>query len=66
MNQELYNNFKSPDFVTIIKVLRMEWLEHVVRMDGKNRVQELLEDKTGEGRKKGRPRLRQMDDRKLG
>jgi len=44
----------------------LEWLEHVVRMDGKNTVQKLLEGKTGERRKKGRPRLRQMDDTKLG
>lgn len=52
MNQEVYNKFKSPDFVTVIKVLRLVWLEHVVRMDGKNTVQKLLEGKTGERRKK--------------
>jgi hypothetical protein len=52
MNQEVYNKFKSPDFITVIKVCRLEWLEHVVRTDGKNTGQKLLEGKTGERRKK--------------
>ena len=64
MNQKVYNKSKSPDFVTVIKVLRLIWLEHAVRMDGKNKAQKLLEGKTGE-RKEGRPRLRQMDDMKF-
>jgi hypothetical protein len=34
MTQEIYNEFKSPDIVTVIKVCRFEWLWHVVRMDG--------------------------------
>jgi hypothetical protein len=27
-------NVHSPHIVTVIKVCRLEWLEHVVRMDG--------------------------------
>ena len=54
MNQEVYNKSKSPDFVTVIKLLRMVWLEHVVRMDVKNKIQKLLEGKTGERKKQGR------------
>jgi len=57
--------FKSPDFVPVIKALRLVGLERVVRMDGKNKVQKLLQGKTGE-RKQGRPRLRQMDEMKMG
>jgi hypothetical protein len=33
MNQEIYNTFKSPDIVTVIKIRRLAWLEHV-RTDG--------------------------------
>ena len=37
MNQEIYNKFKSPDIVTIIKAHRLEWLGHIARMDGTSR-----------------------------
>ena len=66
MNQEAYNKLKSPDFVTVIKGCRLQWLEHVVRMDGGKTVKKLLEGKPGGRRKKGGSRLRQMDDVKLG
>jgi hypothetical protein len=45
MNQEVYNKFKSPGIVTVIKARRLEWLGHVVRMDSKMRVKKLLEGK---------------------
>jgi hypothetical protein len=53
MNQEIYNKFKSPNTVTIIKVCGLEWLGQA-RMDG-GRIVKLLEGKPGGGRKKGRP-----------
>jgi hypothetical protein len=62
MNQEIYNKFKSPNTLTAIKVCRLEWLGHVVRMDGARIVKKLLEGKPGGGRKKGRPTLRWIDD----
>jgi hypothetical protein len=34
MNQEIYHKFTSPDIVTVITVRRLEWVGHVVRMDG--------------------------------
>jgi hypothetical protein len=40
----------------------MKWLGDVVRMDGGRTVKKLLEGKPGGGRKKGRPRVRRMDD----
>jgi hypothetical protein len=46
MNQEIYKKFKSPNIVTTIKVNRLEWLGHVVRMDGVRKVK-LLEGKPG-------------------
>jgi hypothetical protein len=62
MNQEIYNKFKSPDVITVIKVRRLEWLGRVVRMDGERTVKKLLEGKPAGGKKKGRPRLRWLDD----
>jgi hypothetical protein len=62
MNQEICNKFKSPNIATVIKVCRLEWLGHVVRMDGARIVKKFLEGKPGGGRKKGRPRLRWIDD----
>jgi hypothetical protein len=62
INQEIYNTFKSPDIVTVIKVCRLEWLGHVVRVDGARMVKKLLEGKPGGGRKKGRPKLRWIGD----
>jgi hypothetical protein len=61
----VYKKFKSPDILAVIKVRRLEWLGHVVRMDGERTVKKLLECKPGGGRKKGRPRLRWMDDVEL-
>jgi len=53
LNQEIYNKFKSPDIVAVIKVHRLEWVGHVLRMDGTRTVKELLDSKPGGGRKKG-------------
>jgi hypothetical protein len=46
-NSQIYNKFKSPDIVILIKVSRLEWLGHVVRMDGERTVKNLLEGKPG-------------------
>jgi hypothetical protein len=61
-NQEIHNKFKSPNIVTVIEVHRLEWLGHIVRMDGARTVMKLLEGKPERERKKGGPRLRQVDD----
>jgi hypothetical protein len=52
MNQEIYNNFKSPNIVTVFKVRRLEWFGHVVRMDGARIVKKFLEGKPGGRRKR--------------
>jgi len=41
MKQEVCNNSKSPDIVTVINGHRFEWLGHVVRVDGTRTVKKL-------------------------
>jgi len=48
MNQDIYNTFKSPDILNVMKVCRVEWLGHV-RMDDERTVKQLLEGKSGGG-----------------
>jgi hypothetical protein len=59
---EIRNMYKSPDIVTEIKVRRLEWLGHVVRMED-TRLPKTVFDAKREGRRGvGRPRLRWLDD----
>ena len=51
LNQEICNTFKTPDIVTVVKVRRLEWLGHVVRVDGERAVNKLLKGKPVEGEK---------------
>jgi hypothetical protein len=51
MNQEVYNLFKSPDIVTLIKVRIFEWLRYVERTYDKRRVKKVLKSQPGGGRK---------------
>jgi len=37
-NQEVYNKFKSPDIITVIKVRRLEMVGNVAITDGKGTV----------------------------
>jgi hypothetical protein len=50
MNQEIYNEFKFPDIITVIRVRRFEWLGHVVRMENAGTVQRVMGGKPGGGR----------------
>jgi hypothetical protein len=56
MNQEMYNKFKSSNITIVIKVCRLEWLRHVVRMDSGRTIMKVLEGKPG-GRRKQRKTL---------
>jgi hypothetical protein len=53
--------YKSPDIVTEIKVRRLEWLRHVVRMED-TCLPKMVSNAKPEGRRRvGRPRLRWLD-----
>jgi hypothetical protein len=61
-NLELQNAYKSPDIVTEIKIRRLEWLGHIIRMED-IRILEMILNSEPEGRRGvGRPKLRWLDD----
>jgi hypothetical protein len=62
MNHEIQEKFKSPDIISVIKLRRLEWLGHVMRMNETRVARKILDDKPGGKRRRGRPRLRWLDD----
>ena len=70
-NAELIIKYKSQDTVTVIKIRRLEWLGHVIRMNKTRSVKKMFEGKVEGRRVTGRIRLRRINDveddlRKLG
>ena len=70
-NEELMTKYKTPDIVSIIKIRRLEWLGHGVRMNETRSVKKIFEGKLEGRRGRGRPRLGWINDveddvRKLG
>ena len=70
-NLELMTKYKYQDIVTVIKIRRLEWLGHVIRMNEIRSGKKIFEGKLEGRRGRGRPRLRRIDDveddlRKLG
>jgi hypothetical protein len=61
-NLELQNVYRSPDIVTEIKVRRLEWLGHIIIMDGARRARKVFVSKPEGRRDIGRPKLRWLDD----
>jgi hypothetical protein len=67
----LMTKYKAPDNVNVIKIRRLEWLGHVVRMNETRSVKKISEGKLEGRRSTGRPRLMWINDveddlRKLG
>jgi hypothetical protein len=70
-NLELMTNYKSQDIVNVIKIQRLEWLGHIIRMNEARALKKIFKGKLEGRRGRGRPRLRWMKDveedlRKLG
>jgi hypothetical protein len=62
IHTELESKYKSQDIVSVIKVRRLEWLGHIIRVNENRTVKKIFEEKLGGRRGRGRPRLRWMDD----
>jgi hypothetical protein len=61
-NEELNRATNGEDIVKFIKAQRIRWLGHVKRMEGGAMPRKMMEGRLFTGRRKGRPRLRWMDD----
>jgi hypothetical protein len=61
-NRELYELFNKPDIVIYIKIKRLGWAGHVIRMDNNRKVEKVFNTKPIGIRKGGRPKLRWEDD----
>jgi hypothetical protein len=61
-SNKLMTKYKAPDIVNVIKIRRLEWLEHVVRMNKTRSVNKNFEEKLEGRRGRGRPRLRWIND----
>jgi len=61
-NQELYELYGDIDIVKRIKIQRLRWLGHVVRMEDSTPARKVFESEPGGGsRRRGRPNLRWTD-----
>jgi hypothetical protein len=57
-NDELYGLYKDLDVVRVIKVSRIRWLGHLVRMEENSPCKKITFSQPEGSRKKGRPKLR--------
>ena len=60
-NRELYDIYAEPDVISSIKVGRLRWAGHVIRMDDDNPIKRLTLSTPQGRRRPGRPRTRWMD-----
>jgi len=70
-NNELYTLYKESDIVTYIKINRLKWAGHVIRMEEQSTPKRVLVAVVEGRRRRGRPKLRwedgvMEDARKLG
>jgi hypothetical protein len=59
---EIQQLYQKPDIVVEIKRERMRWAGHVQRMPEERVVKKIFPGQPGGSRRKGRPRLRWVDD----
>ncbi|KAJ8946766.1 hypothetical protein NQ318_018975 [Aromia moschata] len=57
-NREIYDLFKEPNIIGIVRAQRMRWIGHVVRMKNHRIPKMVLIHEVGGGKRRGRPRQR--------
>ena len=60
-NNELYTLYKESDIVTYIKINRLKWAGHVIRMEEQRPTRRVLVAVVERRRQRGRPKLRWED-----
>ena len=60
-NYELYETFNESSIVNYIKVKRLEWARHLVRMNNDRSLKKIFNTKPDAARSVGRPKLRWED-----
>ena len=60
-NEELYRLYDETDLVTTIRITRLRWVGHIVRMQDNLPYKKITLDKPVGRRRVGRPNLRWMD-----
>jgi hypothetical protein len=60
-NYELYEIFNEPNIVNYIKVKRLAWAGHLVRMNNDRTLKKIFNTKPDGARSAGRPKLRWED-----
>jgi len=60
-NNELYTLYKESDTVTYIKINRLKWAGHVIRMEEQSATRRVLVSVAEGRRQRGRPKLRWED-----
>jgi hypothetical protein len=61
-DEEMITKYKSQDIITVIKIRRLEWLGHIIKMDETRSVKKIFEGKLEGRRGRGRPRMRWIND----
>ena len=60
-NQELYDLYRDPDVIQVIKISRLRWAGHIIRMNEEAQPRRLTLTHPEGRRRAGRPKLRWMD-----
>jgi hypothetical protein len=60
-NDELYILYKDSDIITYIKISRLRWAGHVIRLEDQNPARRVFAAVVEGRRQKGRPKLRWED-----
>ncbi|PRD29785.1 UNVERIFIED_CONTAM: hypothetical protein NCL1_28358 [Trichonephila clavipes] len=63
-NFELYQSYKESEIVNFIKIRRIKWVGHIVRMDENRTIKKVFNAQPIDTRRKGRPNLRWINGQK--